>query len=501
MTAARKQMTVADLIVVLIIALALARLSAMALLPMMDTTEARYGEIARKMAQLGDWVTPWHADGIPFWGKPPLAFWASALCFRLFGVGEFAARLPHFLFALLTGAMVWDMARRQAGRRAALFAVAVLAGSTLFLVSAGAMMTDMALTLGTTMVMYGFWLAFEGEDALVRRRGGYLFFLGITVGLLAKGPLILALTGPALVLWVSLERRWKTVLFTLPWVSGTLLAALLVLPWYWLAERTTPGFLNYFIVGEHWHRFVTPGWQGDLYGRAHRYFPGTIWLFGLIALLPWSISLAIAAWWWRGRSPAVGPAAGRAWRRYIVLWALVPLVFLSAARNIIWTYPLPMVPALVLIVSGWLARRPPHAELWVATGLSIALALTVAACVTAVVAPGLFDRSTARSVVAAYLRNRGPDEPLVFLGGRPYSAAFYSGNQALQADGAEALAAAARRHRKVMVAVPDDGAGTLAVRKVLSVQTDFGRFGEYELLRVERPPASEAGEASSAERR
>ena len=78
-------------------ALLLVRLAAMALIPLMDTTEARYGEIARKMAALNDWITPWHDHGQPFWGKPPLSFWLTALSFKLLGVHEFSARLPHLL--------------------------------------------------------------------------------------------------------------------------------------------------------------------------------------------------------------------------------------------------------------------------------------------------------------------------------------------------------------------------------------------------------------------
>ena len=72
--------------------LLLARLVGMAAAPLMDTTEARYGEIGRKMAELNDWVTPWFDYGVPYWGKPPLAFWVTAISFKLFGVNEFAAR-------------------------------------------------------------------------------------------------------------------------------------------------------------------------------------------------------------------------------------------------------------------------------------------------------------------------------------------------------------------------------------------------------------------------
>ena len=55
----------------------------------MDKTEARYGEIARLMAETGEWVVLQIDYGVPFWAKPPLSTWASALSIRLFGTHIF----------------------------------------------------------------------------------------------------------------------------------------------------------------------------------------------------------------------------------------------------------------------------------------------------------------------------------------------------------------------------------------------------------------------------
>lgn len=76
-----------------------------------------------------------------------------------------------------------------------------------------------------------------------------------------------------------------------PWIKGALLMLALSLPWYLLAERQTPGFLHYFIVGEHFQRFTVKGWQGDLYGSGHASPLGTIWLYGLTMFLPWTLLL------------------------------------------------------------------------------------------------------------------------------------------------------------------------------------------------------------------
>ncbi len=69
--------------------------------------EPRYAWIARDMAETGDWVTP-RLYGKPWFEKPPLFYWGAALCFKLFGVSEAAARLPSAISALLaTLALAW----------------------------------------------------------------------------------------------------------------------------------------------------------------------------------------------------------------------------------------------------------------------------------------------------------------------------------------------------------------------------------------------------------
>ena len=178
---------------------AAARLTTLGLYPLMDTTEARYAEIARKMVELGDWITPWFDYGEPFWGKPPLSFWMTAASFKVLGVSAFAARLPHWICGGLVAWAVWSWLARRS-RREAIYALALLTGSVQFFVAAGAVMTDMALALGTTLAMRGFWLALHGAPA-ERLREQYLFFLGIAIGLLAKGPITAVLVGIPIAIW------------------------------------------------------------------------------------------------------------------------------------------------------------------------------------------------------------------------------------------------------------------------------------------------------------
>ena len=133
------------------------RLATLGLYPVNDTTEARYAEIARKMVELNDWITPWFDYGVPFWGKPPLSTWLTAGSFHLFGINEFAARLPYFLTALFISWLMWGWLKQRSVREATL-AIALLWATPLFYVSSGAVMMDMTLTAGIVLAMRGFWL-------------------------------------------------------------------------------------------------------------------------------------------------------------------------------------------------------------------------------------------------------------------------------------------------------------------------------------------------------
>jgi len=462
-------------------AVALLRLATLGAYPLMDTTEARYAEIARKMVELGDWVTPWYEYGVPFWGKPPLSFWLTAASFKLFGVNELAARLPHFLAALAVAWLVWSWSARRSGREA-FFAMALLAGSVLYVVAAGAVTTDMALALGTTLAMRGFWLGLHGAEA-ERRRERWLLFLGLAVGLLAKGPVALLLVGVPVALWTLAGGAAGHVWRGLPWWRGALLTLALAAPWYVLAEARTPGFLAYFLVGEHWHRYVTPGWSGDLYGNAHAFARGSIWLFAFAAFLPWSLLLPLAAGFGRRAAPrAPLESHERAWRRYLLFWAFSPALIFTAAGNILATYVLPGLPALALLAAAWLARLPSPAR--AQRTLALGLLLTLAGVVAALVyldAGGVRDAKTAQALVAAYASQRAGDERLVFLGRLPYSAAFYSRGKAEQAPDV------ARLERRLnqgpaFVALRTEESRALPARLLHALER-VGRYGKFELFR------------------
>lgn len=409
------------------------RLATLGAYPLMDTTEARYAEMARKMVETGNWLVPQFDYGVPFWGKPPLSLWLTAASFHLMGISEFTARLPSFLVTLLTVGLVFSIARQRHGSSFGWGASALFVTSVITFVLAGAVLMDTVLTLGTTLSMVAFWRAITGAHRL----WGYGFFVGLAIGLLAKGPVALLLVGIPIGIWIVARRQWRIYWQRLPVVTGTLLMLALSLPWYVLAERASPGFLEYFLLGEHWRRFTEPGWTGDLYGSAHRQPYGTIWRHALVAVLPWSLAIPVVLLRakWRASLSALMREPSR-WSLYLMVWMLSPLLLFTLSGNILATYVYPAVPAFALLAAeAW--QRRQTADYKTHTSWSIPLRiglLTPLVFVGSVWLGSEIDRwKTEKFLVLRYLElNQGQDARLAYLAERPFSAEFYSSGKALK---------------------------------------------------------------------
>ena len=433
------------LLIVILIGL---RCVLLVILPQTDTTEARYAEISRKMVETANWVTPQSEYGVPFWAKPPLSMWLSAGGMELFGCNEFGSRIFIFAASVLTLLLVYRVVCMQLSKQAALVSVLVLLSMPTFFVSSGMVMTDGVLVLGTTLAMLGFWLAMSKAC----KRYGYLFFVGLAIGLMAKGPLALVLAGMPIGLWVVLSRRWKDALGSVPWLTGTLLMLVIAVPWYIVAEMKTPGFFDYFIVGEHLSRFIKSDWSGDKYGRAHSMAKGMIWVFWLVGIFPWFLVFlavknktlkAFARW----------TVEDNQWHLYLLLWALWPLVFFTPAANIIAAYPLPALPACAMLVGTlWYRHQQSQEPSFLARHFAkIALGVTLMYVGSAVIFllwfPQVLTHHSQKGLVAWYHKSKPPHANLVYWGKfanprnqRLFSAEFYTQGSVLYTDDIAELA-------------------------------------------------------------
>ena len=332
-------------------------------LPLMDKTEARYGEIARLMAETGDWVVLQIDNGIPFWAKPPLSTWASALSISLFGTHEFFVRLPYLLACLV---LVFLVGRYRPNKEMSIFLPGlVLFSLPEFFLHAGVVSTDTFLSLSIALVMLSFWEGIHENRSPLWR---YLLFVGMGLGLLAKGPIVGILTVPPILLWCALsDFKWKSLLH-FPIVIGALISLGIAVPWYVWAEMRSPGFIDYFIIGEHFKRYLDSSWSGDKYGFPKQQPLGMVWLFLIGAVLPWL-----------GRFFTVVKTHRKTvfkdrWALYLLLWLLWTPLFFTSSKSLIHPYTLPvMVPFALLLVHYWGSVRFSNKQLAVALVLPLSI--------------------------------------------------------------------------------------------------------------------------------
>ena len=318
--------------------------------PLANPDEGRYSEISREMAASGDWVTP-RLNGIKYFEKPPLQYWASAASFRLFGEGEFVARIYTALCGLLAVLAVGYTARRLAGDGPALLAVGALLSSPYFLGLGGVVTLDMGLTAWTTAAVCAFLLAAAGPEG-GRRRWMLAAWAAMALAVLSKGLIGIVFPAAAIFLHCLVNRDWR-LLAKLEWARGIALFLAIAAPWFVLVSLANPEFPRFFFVHEHFERFLT---------KAHRreepwWFFWPI-LFG--GFLPWALALgpAAAEGWRREAGQAAFP-----WRRFALLWSAFVMVFFSASGSKLPAYILPVFPVLALLLGDWLARTPPR-RLW-----------------------------------------------------------------------------------------------------------------------------------------
>lgn len=442
--------------------LLIVRLFGIIWLPFVDSTEARYAEIARKMVETNDWITPQFAYGVPFWGKPPLHTWLSALGMEAFGVGPFGARIFILVTALLSLWLIYTWVCRNAGADQALVSVFVLSSSILFFGASAFVMTDMAMVLGTVLSMVAFHNAITSP--VNRVLWGRMFFVGLSIGLLAKGPVATIITLVPLVMWVPFGGRWHS-LGLLPWRSGSILALALTLPWYIAAEIKTPGFLRYFLVGEHFQRFVVSGWQGDLYGSGHAHAKGMIWLYGAAMFMPWT--LFAATFFLRLQDlRAVLMSDRTGWNSYLTLSIMAPLLLFSPAANILPAYSLPAMPAAaVLLVTLWCAMwGAPGRATRQAVAASVGIVVSAFGLISwlAHVDPETLHLKTERELVSTALQI-DPDMHLTYWGERSYSAEFYTGGKAVFTESQDDIAALASNGLHDALAVSEKDTAELSI--------------------------------------
>ncbi|MFA5110600.1 MAG: glycosyltransferase family 39 protein [Desulfobaccales bacterium] len=305
--------------------------------PLMDPDEGRYAEIAREMLVLKDWIVP-HLNLLPYLEKPPLVYWLTALSFKVLGYTEAAARLAAAAGALGGLFLAYGLGRVLWGPGAGVLS-ALAAATCAGYVALGRILTlDMTFSLLLNLGIGLGFLALSRE----RPRLWPWAYLALALAVLTKGPVALVLAGLVWGIWVLFPggesglRSWRALVQ--PW-SWLLLAAL-TLPWFIAVQWRYPEFFRFFVLEQHFGRFLTPAIHPE-----PLYYYGPV-LLGLLLPWTWLLPWALAVNGWR-RDPEA---------RFLVIWAAVIVIFFSLSRGKLVPYILPALLPLALILGRALTR-------------------------------------------------------------------------------------------------------------------------------------------------
>jgi 4-amino-4-deoxy-L-arabinose transferase-like glycosyltransferase len=353
---------------------------------LVDDVDAVQAQIARNMLQSGDWVTA-RLDGVAYLEKAPLVYWAIALAFKIFGVHDWAARLPIALSAValcwLTAAVgIWAF-----GKRAGFYAGLIVATCVGLFLFTRVLIPDVMVTFTVALAMWAFLRALEEDEPHPRFWAAVLVF-SLGLGLLLKSLIGIVFPIAAGLIYLLLTRQlfsaaaWRR----LRPFSGALIVLLVAAPWHVLATLRNPpyfdftlhsgpgqyhGFLWFFFINEQLLRFLNLRYPRDYDTVPRLYF----WLFHLLWLFPWSVYFpAVAKLSFRPTD-----RAGRT-RLLVLCWASFILIFFTFSTTQEY-YSMPCYPALALLLGSAMAT---HSK-WMRRGTTALSLLAGSAAVAAII--------------------------------------------------------------------------------------------------------------------
>jgi 4-amino-4-deoxy-L-arabinose transferase-like glycosyltransferase len=365
---------------------------------LMDDTDAVEAQIARTMMASGDWVTA-RLDGVVYLEKSPLEYWVMAASYKIFGVHDWAARIPIALSAIALAWLTAAFGRWAFGVRAGFYAGLVMATCIGLWLFTRILIPDVMLTFTIAFSIWAFLRALEEEEARPHL-WAYGMWVSLALGFLLKSLVGIVFPIAAGLLYLLFTRQllawksWKRLRI----FGGTAIFLLISAPWHILATLHNPpywawtlksgpghyhGFLWFYFINEQLLRFLNMRYPRD-YNTVPRLW---FWLFHLIWLFPWSVYLPAVA----KLSFKPVDRAGRT-RLLALCWTGFVLVFFTFSTTQEY-YSMPCYPALALLLGSAIAAdnswvRAGTRVLSLVSGLAACAALAILFAVRHVPAPG-----------------------------------------------------------------------------------------------------------------
>ena len=331
---------------------------------LLDDVDSVYIEVAREMMLRHDYITPF-ANGVRFFDKPPLMYWMAALGMKLFGVHDWAARLPMALSVLVLAYAVYALGIRFFGERGGFYSALAISTSVGTYLYTRFYIPDILLALWMTLGAHLLLLSIDAIHARNRRRvllccWGFAAVMALNV--LTKG-LIGAVFPVGLVILYLAVSKHLHLIKRLHLLSSTAVFVLLAAPWHILAAHRNPpigqagGWFWFYIINEHFMRFLGKRIPHD-YGQVPVIL---FWILLVVWLMPWGAFLpgAVTHLWRQARGTLASTVRQRESALLLLTWAILVLGFFSFSSRQEY-YSLPALPALALMAGGILAEAEQH---------------------------------------------------------------------------------------------------------------------------------------------
>ena len=302
-------------------------------MPLMEPDEGRYSAIPNEMNISGDYITP-RLKGVVYFEKPPLAYWATALAFKVFGENEFASRLFVALAAWGCILLAYRMGLFFHDVRTGLYAAAVLTTFLYHSALGRINILDMPLAFFISSAVWSGFRFFAGAEK--RKLRLYLLYLFSALAFLTKGLIGIVFPFGVMGIWLLASMRFRDIL-RLVSPLGILLFAAVSLPWLFLVQRENPDFFRFFFIQEHFLRYTTR--IHDHYQPLYYYVP-----ILLAGTLPWIFHLPEAIKGLKGGEPLFK----REEKFLLLAWTGLIFVFFSLSSSKLIPYLTPLFPPLAV---------------------------------------------------------------------------------------------------------------------------------------------------------
>ncbi len=252
-----------------------------------DETDSQYSAASKEMIQRGDYLIPTN-NQVPRLHKPPLVYWMQIASMKVFGINEFAARLPLDLATIGWVILMYLIVREFAGTRFALKTAVILSTLTGFFIFTHIVMPEPVLGFFLSLAFYSFIRAWRKKNDA--RKWFLVAWVAMGLGTMSKGlhAALYPLAVAGIVAWLRPESRgfWKN-LFSF---YGLGLFLLILVPWYAYVEYRFNGFFWNQIVNEQIGHMFHKRWPPSANQVPHLIF----WPQHLVLWLPWSLFIPAA---------------------------------------------------------------------------------------------------------------------------------------------------------------------------------------------------------------